>query len=146
MLNVAHEFQNTRLSVSLRLVLREGDLDKRQLLLDFKASPICFREPLRLLQGRAHSRLVGRRLDGENRALKSRPHYTDVVLRSFHEQPSLTFTDPRRSGNMRIIPPQLSLAPQLGGKLRLLSSQAGRVNFAAQPRAVAEAAPCQEMP
>jgi hypothetical protein len=36
--------------------------------------------------------------------------------------PSLTFAVPQRSGYIRIIPPQLSLAPQLGGKLRLLPS------------------------
>jgi hypothetical protein len=80
------------------------------------------KKPLRLLQGRAHSRFAGLRLDGENRALKSRTHYADVVLRSFHEQPLIDVCEPLRSGNMRIIPPQLSLAPQLGGKLRLLSS------------------------
>jgi hypothetical protein len=37
-------------------------------------------------------------------------------------KPSLTFAEFRRSRNTRIIPPQLSLAPQLGGTLRLLSS------------------------
>jgi len=55
------------------------------------------------------------------------------------------FYGPRRSRRRTPMDPP-PLDPSTGAKGSRLPRQAGRVNFAAQPRAGAEAAPCEEMP
>jgi hypothetical protein len=73
--------------------------------------------------GRLQSRPLGRGLDSENRALESRAHYADVVLRSFHEQRLIDVC-----GNPGGAAPSASSRrnsrsrPHSGGKLRLVSS------------------------